>query len=98
MNEEIRVKVYIKCKLLVWISSRCSKDHLMMLLLLSCVELMVVHKVVQGDSNKKELVMENKKYLFVIKMKFIKIVKRVASDCKKGGLYGLQDCCHVAMR
>ena len=26
------------------------------------------------------------------------MVKRVASDCKKGGLYGLQDCFHVAVR
>jgi hypothetical protein len=67
--EEIRVKVYTKCKLLVWISSRHSKDHLMMLFLLSCVEIMVVHKVVPDGCNKNELVMKNKKYLFVIKKK-----------------------------
>jgi hypothetical protein len=53
--EELRVRVYTKCKLLVLISSRHSKDHLMMLLLLSFVEILVVHKVVQGGCNKKEV-------------------------------------------
>ena len=59
--EEIKVKVYTNWKILVWISSHPSKDHLMMLLLLFCVEMMVVHKVVQSGNVKKKLVMTNKK-------------------------------------
>ena len=55
--EELRVRVYTKCKLLVWISSRHSKDHLMMHLLLSFVEILVVHKVA---AIKKKFVMKNK--------------------------------------
>jgi hypothetical protein len=56
--EEITVMVYTNCKLLVWISSHCSKDHLMIFLLLSSVEIMVVHKVA---AIKKIIIMENKK-------------------------------------
>jgi hypothetical protein len=53
-------RVYTIGKLLVWISSRRSMDHLKMLLLLSCVEIVVVLKVVLGDCNKKKV--SNGKY------------------------------------